>query len=91
MRAPHPLRLIPRAKLHDTEVTLKRQWRVRRGMVGRTDARQRWDRAYQSVLRWSLEAEQRASDPNEDGKEEHHAGGGIRTGLDPGTGQAPDH
>jgi len=70
---------------------MKRQWRVRRETLGRADARQRWDRAYQSILRWSLEAEQRASNPSEDGKEERYAGGGVRAGLDPGTGQTPDH
>jgi hypothetical protein len=40
---------------------MKRQWQVRRGTVRRPDARGRWDRAYQSVLRWNLEA-QRASE-----------------------------
>jgi hypothetical protein len=69
---------------------MKRQWRVSRKTVERADARQRWDWAYQSILRWSLEAE-RASAQNENAKEECHAGGGIRTGLDPQTGQAPDH
>jgi hypothetical protein len=47
---------------------MKRQWRVRRETVERSDARQRWDRAYQSILRWSLEAE-RASNTSENGRE----------------------
>ena len=60
---------------------MKRQWQVRRATVWRPDAQGRWDRAYQSVLRWNLET-QRASGPSENGKEDYHAGGGIRTGLD---------
>jgi hypothetical protein len=69
---------------------MKRQWRVCRETVDRADARQRWDRAYQSILRWSLKAE-RASGPNANAREEYHAGSGIRAGLDPETGQAADH
>ena len=68
---------------------MKRQWQVRRGTVQRPDAQGRWDRAYQSVLRWKLEAE-RASGPSENGKEGYHAGGGIRPGLDLQAGQARD-
>jgi hypothetical protein len=69
---------------------MKRHWRVRRETVERSDARQRWDRAYQSILRWSLEAE-RASNTSENGREGCHAGGGVRAGLDPWTGEARDH
>jgi hypothetical protein len=68
---------------------MKREWRVRRATEERPDARGRWDRAYQSVLRWGLETEW-ASDPSANGKEEHHAGGGLRVGLDLQAGQAPD-
>ncbi len=68
---------------------MKRQWRVHRGTVRRPDAQGRWDRAYQSVLRWSLQAE-RASTPSENGKEEYHASSGLRQGLDLQAGQAPD-
>ena len=60
---------------------MKRQWQARRTSVNRPDARGRWDRAYQSILRWSVEAE-RASGPSANGKEEYHAGGGLRPGLD---------
>jgi hypothetical protein len=68
---------------------MKRQWQVRRGAVRRPDAQRRWDRAYQCVLRWTLEARQ-ASGPSENGKEEYHAGSGLRPGLDLQAGQAPD-
>ena len=69
---------------------MKRQWRVRREVMERPDARRRWDRAYQSILRWSLQNEQSRA-PSENGKEEYHAGGGIRPGLDLQAGQAPDN
>jgi hypothetical protein len=48
---------------------MKRQWHFRRTVVKRPDARQRWDRAYQSILRWSLQNEQ-ARGPSANGKEE---------------------
>jgi hypothetical protein len=70
--------------------SMKRQWRVRRELTERPDGRQRWDQAYQSILRWSLEAEQRAFDPSANGKEDYHAGSGIRAGFDLQAGQTPD-
>jgi hypothetical protein len=68
---------------------MKRQWRARREVTERPDAHQRWDQAYQSILRWTLEAE-RAFTPSANGKEEYHAGSGLRSGLDLQAGQAPD-
>jgi hypothetical protein len=68
---------------------MKRQWRVRREVMERPDARRRWDRAYQSILRWSLETDQH-SDPSVNGKEGYHEGSGIRPGLDLSAGQTPD-
>ena len=70
-----------------TEETMKRQRHVRRETVERPDAQGRWDRAYQSLLRWSLENEQEAHEqacaPSTYGKkEEYHEGGGVRQGLD---------
>jgi hypothetical protein len=69
---------------------MKREWRIRRATEERPDARQRWDRAYQEVLGWSLENEG-ASDPSVNGiKEEYHAGSDLRPGFDLQAGQAPD-
>jgi hypothetical protein len=69
---------------------MKRQWQARRTPVSHPDAWQRWDRAYQSILQWSVEAE-RASTPSANGKEDyHHAGSNLRPGLDLSAGQAPD-
>jgi hypothetical protein len=73
----------------NTGESMKRQWRVRREVMERPDARQRWDRAYQSILRWGLETDQH-SDPSANGKEEYHASSGIRPGFDLQAGQAPD-
>ena len=75
-----------------TKEMMRRQWHVRRQVVERPDAQGRWDRAYQSLLRWSLEkerVEQEACIPSANGKEEYHEGGGIRPGLDLSAGQAP--
>lgn len=70
---------------------MKRQWHVHREAVELPDARQRWDQAYQAILRWSLENEQaRAPSANANGKEEYHESGGICSGLDLSAGQAPD-
>ncbi len=76
-----------------TEGTMKRHWQVRREAVERPDAQGRWDRAYQSLLQWSLENEQgheQARAPSTNGKEEYHEGGGVRPGLDLSAGQARD-
>ena len=76
-----------------TEETMKRHWHVHREAVQRPDGRQRWDRAYQAILRWSLENErvEQACTPGANGKEEYHESGGIRPGLDLSAGQAPDY
>ena len=76
-----------------TEETMKRRWHVRREAMERPDGRQRWDRAYQAILRWSLENEQaRAPGANAsaNGKEEYHESGGVRPGLDLQAGQTRD-
>jgi hypothetical protein len=74
-----------------TEEKMKRQWHVRREALERPDAQARWDRAYQSLLRWSLENEQEgheqearapSANASASGKEEYHEGGGLRPGLD---------
>ena len=73
---------------------MNRQWNVRREAVQRPDAQARWDRAYQSLLRWSLENEQerheQARAPGANGKEEYHEGSGVRQGLELQAGQAPN-
>jgi len=69
--------------------SMKRQWRICRELSERPDGRQRWDQAYQSILRWSLEVE-RAFDPSANGEEDYHAGSGIRACFDLQAGQTAD-
>lgn len=69
---------------------MKRQWRVCRQTIERPDASQRWDRAYQSILQWALEAEPNLT-LNANGKEVYDAGSSIRQSLDSGTGEATDY
>ena len=52
---------------------MKRQWRVRRATLEREDAIQRWDRAYQSILWWSLQTQQMP-------KTQEKPGGGVPCG-----------
>ena len=70
---------------------MKHQWQIHRTTLRCPDARQRWDRAYQSILRWSLQTDQRSDLSSVNGKEEYHAGSGIRPGIELPTGQAPDY
>lgn len=75
------------------EETMKHRWHVRRQVVERLDARQRWDQAYQAILQWSLENEQTrapSTNPSANGKEEYYESGGIRSGLDLSAGQTRD-
>ena len=72
---------------------MKRRWHVSREVVERPDARQRWDQAYQSILRWNLDNEQArapGAKASANGKEEYHESGGIRPGLDLSAGQTRD-
>ncbi len=75
-----------------TEETMKRHWQIYRTTVQSPDAHRRWDRAYQSILRWTLKTDQQC-EPSMNAKEEeeeYHEGSGIRPSLDLPTGQAPD-
>jgi hypothetical protein len=74
-----------------TEESMKRQWQIRRTTTLRCpDAQQRWDRAYQSILRGTLKTDQKPT-PSVNAKEDYHAGSSIRPGFDLPTGQAPDN
>ena len=42
---------------------MKRQWRLRRQTSPKLDGQQRWDRAYQLLLKWSQEPEPNNSQP----------------------------
>jgi hypothetical protein len=74
---------------------MKRRWQVRGEAVERPDAQGRWDRAYRSLLRWSLENEgeghEQARAPGANGEGDYHEGGRVRPGLDLRAGQARDY
>lgn len=66
---------------------------IRRTTLPCPDAHQRWDRAYHSILQWTLQTDLHRSEDlssNVNPKEEYHASSGIRPGLKLPTGQAPD-
>jgi hypothetical protein len=71
---------------------MKRHWHVRRHTVARPDAMQRWDRAYQNILLWSLQTRwMPKTQGNRESQEEiYHAGSSLRPGLDLSTGQTRD-
>jgi hypothetical protein len=50
------LHILPLGSL-SAEWPMKHQWQVRRWTAQCLDAQGRWDRAYQCLLRWTLEAE----------------------------------
>lgn len=70
---------------------MKHQCHVHREVVERPDAQQRWDRAYQSLLRWNLETERKAVLQPKHAEEVYHAGSSIRPGFDLSAGSASDH
>jgi hypothetical protein len=71
----------------------QRTWRVRRSGVQVATGQQRWDRAYQLLLRWA------ATDPPASAEapaplippETSHARSDLRPCLDQPPGRAPDH
>jgi hypothetical protein len=66
-----------------------RQWRLRRQPQPRPDGQQRWDRAYQHLLRWTSQASIPVTLPNP--QEDYHACRHLRTGFDPAPGSSSDH
>lgn len=67
---------------------MKRQWRIRRQPVEFPEGQQRWDRAYQYVLQWTMPPSQ-PTPPL--AQEVDHECGGICTGVHATPGTSPDH
>ena len=69
---------------------MKRQWTVHRQFKPYPDGEQRWDRAYQYLLRWAMIATQESAKMTEPGspqnQEVNHADSCVRTGIYPSTG-----
>ncbi len=73
---------------------MKRQWTVHRQLVAYPDGLQRWDRAYQYLLQWSMPVGQ-ASTPSspstsELSQEVNPADRHLRARVDPKPGRATD-
>lgn len=66
---------------------MKRQWRVRRQFVPYPDGEPRWDRAFQYLLQWAVNAESHptATPPSSMlfPQEVDHADRSVRTGFNP--------
>jgi hypothetical protein len=85
---------ILRMKLFILEETMKHQWCVRRELKPYPDGQQRWDRAYQYLLRWTLNSvpmERPSSTILDPLLEVQHENCSVRTGLDLPSNADPDH
>jgi hypothetical protein len=65
-------------------------WRVRRAVSARDTGQQRWDLAYQCLLRWVEDGREPARPPMEV-KETHHGDRPVCAGLNPATATDPNH
>lgn len=73
---------------------MKHQWYVGRDLKPRPDGQQRWDRAYQNLLRWTLNSVTKESTPSmilDPLLEVHHENCSVRTGLDLASNSDPDY
>ena len=57
---------------------MKRQWQIRRTLLARADGQQRWDRAYQQLLIWTVAALPHAGGATSGGRE---AEGSMRVAM----------
>ncbi len=70
----------------------QRMWQVRRTGVPMASGQQRWDRAYQLLLRWTaMTSPAPAEEPVLILPEAFHARSDLRPRLDRPPGRAPDH
>ncbi len=72
----------------------KRDWTIRRHGVVTADAQQRWDQAYQRLVRWSTTAglqETGSAPAGASRQEENHEDCYVCTGLDPTTSPNPNY
>jgi hypothetical protein len=70
----------------------RRAWHVRRTSVPTPTGQQRWDRAYQLLLQWTMTAPEPTEAPGSPILPEvFHASSGLRPCLDQPPGRAPDH
>ena len=60
---------------------MKRRWQLKRSEMACRDGQRRWDQVYQCLLQWADEVHP---------QEEDHAGGPLRSGIDPAPTTSPD-
>jgi uncharacterized protein (UPF0548 family) len=71
---------------------MRRQWQIRRHLVAMPDGQQRWDRAYQALLRWTEAGTVLAVTTNEREKGAgRDARSGVCAGLHAAAGPSADH
>jgi hypothetical protein len=71
---------------------MKREWRIRRALLGTADGQRRWDRAYQDLLAWTCPdgAAPTMVVGEGVGKERTDACRDLRTGIDAAAGAGAD-
>jgi uncharacterized protein (UPF0548 family) len=71
---------------------MKQRWQIRRRLQAMPDGQQRWDRAYQALLRWTEPTTvlSVATSKREKG-EVRHACSGVRPGLHAAASPSADH
>jgi hypothetical protein len=72
---------------------MKRSWTIRRTVQELPNGEQRWDRAYQLLLRWNQETEttravQTPVDHRQEGRDESST---VRASVDPTTSSEPNN
>jgi hypothetical protein len=61
----------------------QRQWIIRRSTIQKTDAQFRWNRAYQSLVQWSVASTAERSQSPRVQKEDNHESRDVCAGLHP--------
>jgi uncharacterized protein (UPF0548 family) len=70
----------------------RRAWQVRRTSVPTPTGQQRWDRAYQLLLQWTMTSPEPTEAPGSPNQPEvSHASSDLQPRLDQPPGRPPDH
>jgi hypothetical protein len=72
---------------------MKRQWQIQRRLQATPDGQQRWDRAYQALLRWTEPATVTSVTTSEHGRGEvvRHVRSGVCASVYAAAGPSADH
>lgn len=72
---------------------MKRRWQIQQSLQTTPDGQQRWDRAYQALLRWTEPAAVNSVTTSEHttGEVVPHERSGVRASVDPAAGSSADH